>query len=230
LIGHLIGALAGLGALTIFGLLHQGPALTHVSATRIGAAAISLGLTGAVMIWIGTPHPPAGATRLIVSLGFLHTPAAVGVLMIGVTLLVAQGLAVNRWAGIDYPLWGPRHLTRTTPPDGGSPAMQYTLFVDAIGDAAASKTALRKLHAVLATEAHELTCGPHEWTAIFTVAAADLEEAARILRRRVDAADAAAGLSGWHFTCYEVHETLVPLDDDAPHWHPRLPAVHWPKH
>ncbi len=96
-----------------------------MSADRIGAAATSLGLTAAAMIWIGTPHPLAGATTLIVSLGFLHTPAAVAVLMIGVTLLVAQGLAVNRWAGIHYPLWGPRHLTRAAPPDEGSPTMQY---------------------------------------------------------------------------------------------------------
>ncbi len=54
---------------------------------------------------------------------------------------------------------------------------------------------------MLTTEARELICSPHEWTAMFTVAAADLEEAARILRRRVDAANAAAGLTGWHFTC-----------------------------
>jgi hypothetical protein len=28
--------------------------------------------------------------------------------MLGVILLVVQGLAINRLAGIDYPLWAPR--------------------------------------------------------------------------------------------------------------------------
>src|SRR5579884_2017448 len=122
LIGHLIGALAGLGALAAFGLIDQGPALSHLSSARIGAAATSLGLTAGVMIWAGTPHPPAGATTLIVSLGFLHTPAAVGVLMLGVALLVGQGLVVNRWMGIDYPLWAPHPPLRPLPSAAARPA------------------------------------------------------------------------------------------------------------
>jgi CBS-domain-containing membrane protein len=112
LAGHLIGALSGLSALTAFGLLGQGPALTHLSAARIGAAAMSLGLTAGGMIWAGTPHPPAGATTLIVSLGFLHTPAAVAVLMVGVALLVDRG---------SWSIAGPASTTppglRTSAPD-----------------------------------------------------------------------------------------------------------------
>jgi CBS-domain-containing membrane protein len=107
--GHLIGAAAGYVSLAIFGLLDDGPALlVGVDWPRVGAAALSLGLTAGVMVWLKVPHPPAGATTLIVSLGLITTIPKLLVLMLGVILLVVQGLAINRLAGIDYPLWAPR--------------------------------------------------------------------------------------------------------------------------
>lgn len=250
LVGHLIGALSGLAALAAFGLLGQGPALDHVSAARVGAAAISLGLTAGCMVWAGTPHPPAGATTLIVSLGFLHTPAAVAVLMVGVTLLVAQGFVINRWAGIDYPFWAPHRRARSTLTaagpaagvfsPGGDHAVLYTIFVDAVGDAPATDTAFERLRATLGADVRELACRPHEWTGTFTIEAEDRDEAAGLLRQRVDAADTAAGLSTWRFDCFEVQETLVRLDDEmprrhlgrppwpGPHPHWSHPHPHWP--
>lgn len=48
------------------------------------------------------------ATTLIVSLGILTEPVQLGVLMLGVVLLVLQGFATNRLAGLDYPVWSPR--------------------------------------------------------------------------------------------------------------------------
>ena len=75
-----------------------------------GAAAVSLGLTALLMVWFGVPHPPAGATTLIISLGILTTLTDFVVLLLGVALLVLQGIAINRLAGIDYPLWA-RSLT-----------------------------------------------------------------------------------------------------------------------
>lgn len=108
-VGHLIGAVAGYVSLAIFGLLDEGAALVvGVDWPRVGAAALSLGLTAGVMVWLKVPHPPAGATTLIVSLGLLTALPKLGVLMLGVVLLVAQGVAINRLAGIDYPLWAPR--------------------------------------------------------------------------------------------------------------------------
>lgn len=62
LLGHLMGALAAPTSLTMFGLWRHGPALYRMTAGRTCAAALSLGLTAAAMIWAGTPHPPAGAT------------------------------------------------------------------------------------------------------------------------------------------------------------------------
>lgn len=118
--GHLIGAAAGYLALVVFGLANDPPALSEsVTAARVGAAGLSLGLTCGAMVWARVPHPPAGATTLIVSLGLLREPGQLAVLMVAVVLLVAQGLAINRLAGIPYPLWRPRPASR--PPDLSQP-------------------------------------------------------------------------------------------------------------
>ncbi len=107
--GHLIGVLAGYLALAVFGITASGPALAEgVHWTNVGAAALSLGLTSGAMVWFKVPHPPAGATTLIVSLGILRTPSQLVVLLLAVVLLVAQGFVINRLAGIDYPVWAPR--------------------------------------------------------------------------------------------------------------------------
>jgi CBS-domain-containing membrane protein len=107
--GHAIGAAAGYLALVVFGLTDAAPALaTSVTGARVGAAALSLGLTSGAMVWARLPHPPAGATTLIVSLGILREPEQLGVLMVAVALLVVQGLVINRLAGIPYPVWSPR--------------------------------------------------------------------------------------------------------------------------
>jgi CBS-domain-containing membrane protein len=106
--GHLVGVLAGYLALVVFGLTDRGPALAEgVQWANVGAAALSLGLTSGAMVWARVPHPPAGATTLIVSLGILRRPWQLGVLMVAVALLVVQGIVINRLAGIDYPLWSP---------------------------------------------------------------------------------------------------------------------------
>lgn len=107
--GHLVGALAGYLALVVFGLTEAGPAVTAgVDGARVAAAALSLGLTAGLMVWLRVPHPPAGATTLIVSLGILTRPDQLAVLMLAVVLLVLQGIVINRLAGLDYPLWAPR--------------------------------------------------------------------------------------------------------------------------
>lgn len=68
---------------------------------------MSLGLTSGLMVWLRVPHPPAGATTLIVSLGILTEPVELLVLMLAVFLLVVQGYVINHLAGIRYPLWAP---------------------------------------------------------------------------------------------------------------------------
>jgi CBS domain-containing membrane protein len=107
--GHFIGVVAGYASLAVFGLLDAGPALAEgVTVARVGAAALSLGATSGFMAWLRVPHPPAGATTLIVSLGILTTPGELATLMVAVFAIVVQGWLINRLAGIDYPVWSPR--------------------------------------------------------------------------------------------------------------------------
>jgi CBS-domain-containing membrane protein len=109
IIGHAIGCAAGYFSLVVTGLTTAGPALSvGVTGPRVIAAALSLALTSGLMVLLRSPHPPAGATTLIISLGILHTPAQIAVLMLAVVVLTAQAFVINRLAGIDYPLWNPR--------------------------------------------------------------------------------------------------------------------------
>lgn len=121
-IGHLIGALAGWVSLAAFGLLHAGPAVGGgVTAARVGAAALSLGLTSGLMVLLRAPHPPAGATTLIVSLGLLRTPLQLAVLMAAVVLLCIQAIIINRLAGLPYPLWSAPRNRLSSPAAPGTP-------------------------------------------------------------------------------------------------------------
>ena len=106
--GHLIGALAGWLSLVAFGLVNAPPALSSgVQWPRVGAAALSLGITSGLMVLLRVPHPPAGATTLIISLGLMPHLWQIAVLMAAVILLTGQGFVINRLAGIAYPAWAP---------------------------------------------------------------------------------------------------------------------------
>jgi CBS-domain-containing membrane protein len=107
ILGHGIGVAAGYLSLALTGLTFAGPALTTgVTLPRVIAAALSLGLTAATMVLVRAPHPPAGATTLIVALGLLTRPVHLLILMAAVVLLTAQAFVINRLAGVPYPVWG----------------------------------------------------------------------------------------------------------------------------
>jgi CBS-domain-containing membrane protein len=109
LYGHFIGAAVGWSCLLAFGLHGEGPSTAAgVTWERVLAAGLSLGLTNGLMVLIHAPHPPAGATTLIISLGVLQDFQQVAVLMFAVVLLTLQAIAINRMAGLDYPLWRAR--------------------------------------------------------------------------------------------------------------------------
>lgn len=109
MLGHAIGIVCGYAALLVTGLHHAPPAMVAgVNLQRALAAALSLGLTGALMILLKAAHPPAGATTLIVSLGIVTKPFYLLIIEVAVGLLVLQAIVINRVAGLDYPLWARR--------------------------------------------------------------------------------------------------------------------------
>ncbi|MGD1064294.1 MAG: HPP family protein [Terracidiphilus sp.] len=106
ILGHAIGLICGYGAFALtvassppFGL-HPG-----VHGPRVLAAALSLSATGALMALFRVSHPPAGATTLIVSLGIIFQPKELVIIEVAVILLTVQAFAINRLAGVPYPLW-----------------------------------------------------------------------------------------------------------------------------
>ena len=106
ILGHAIGLICGYAAFALtvassppFGM-HPG-----VHGARVLAAALSLSATGALMALFRVSHPPAGATTLIVSLGIISQPKELVIIEVAVILLTAQALAINRLAGVPYPLW-----------------------------------------------------------------------------------------------------------------------------
>ncbi len=109
LIGHFVAVLAGALSLAVFGLLDNGSILQEgVTLARTGAGALSVALTGAVLLLLRSSHPPSGATTLIVSLGLLQTPPEMAMLMVGVVLLTVAGWALNRALGVPMPVWSAR--------------------------------------------------------------------------------------------------------------------------
>jgi len=106
ILGHAIGLICGYAAFALtvvssppFGM-HPG-----VHGPRVLAAALSLSATGALMALFRVSHPPAGATTLIVSLGIISQPKELVIIEVAVILLTVQAFAINRLAGIPYPLW-----------------------------------------------------------------------------------------------------------------------------
>jgi CBS domain-containing membrane protein len=106
ILGHAIGLSCGYAAFALtvassppFGL-NPG-----VHGARLLAAALSLSATGALMAFLRISHPPAGATTLVVSLGIISQPKELVIIEVAVILLTVQAFAINRLAGIPYPVW-----------------------------------------------------------------------------------------------------------------------------
>ncbi len=106
ILGHAIGIACGAFSLWLFGLAGAPSAMSEPSITlaRGLAVALSLALTGGVMVLLRVAHPPAAATTLIVSLGIVTTPFHLVLIEAAVGLLTIQAIVINRLAGIRYPL------------------------------------------------------------------------------------------------------------------------------
>lgn len=103
--GHAIGLICGFAALRLTGASFPPPPHTGLYWPNLLSAGLSLGTTGLLMVLFDAPHPPAGATTLIVSLNIISRPRYLLVIEIAVFLLTVQAIAINRLAGLPYPLW-----------------------------------------------------------------------------------------------------------------------------
>jgi CBS domain-containing membrane protein len=109
ILGHAIGLVCGYAAFVL--VVASSPPFgmnPGVHGSRLLAAALSLSATGALMALLRVSHPPAGATTLIVSLGVISQPKELVIIEIAVILLTIQAFAINRLAGIPYPIWRKR--------------------------------------------------------------------------------------------------------------------------
>jgi CBS-domain-containing membrane protein len=88
LIGHIVGIAVGFGCLVGFGLIGQLPApVGGLTPSYVAAGTLSVAGTTLILTLLRRPHPPAGASTLIVSLGILTSPVQIAS-MVGAVLLV----------------------------------------------------------------------------------------------------------------------------------------------
>jgi CBS-domain-containing membrane protein len=97
IVGHVVGIVVGLAAYTAFGLSgHPSAPTGGLTVSYVIAGALAVGITVAVLRLLKLPHPPAGASTLIVALGILHTPVQLLSMVAAVLLITAAGWAFNR--------------------------------------------------------------------------------------------------------------------------------------
>src|SRR4051812_17224935 len=100
LVGHGVGIAAGLGCLEVFGLRGEPPApVGGLTPAFVAAGALSVTVTTLVLTLLHRPHPPAGASTLIVSLGILTTGPQIGAMVGAVLLVVVIGWGLNLLLG-----------------------------------------------------------------------------------------------------------------------------------
>ena len=117
LVGHAVALAAGYGSLALFGLRSAAPVPSAgISPSRIGAAAVSLAVTAAVLLLVRRPHAPAGATTLIVSLGLLRSPSSLVIAFASVCVVTLIDWIYNRLSGEQMPIWHNLGTDRQPPP------------------------------------------------------------------------------------------------------------------
>jgi hypothetical protein len=95
--GHLIGLVLGYACYLAFGLNGAPPApVGGLTPAYVAAGALSVALTTVVLTLLALPHPPAGATTLLVSLGILAKPLDLLDIAGAVVLVTLAGWALNR--------------------------------------------------------------------------------------------------------------------------------------
>lgn len=97
LVGHGVGLVVGAACFYALGLNGQPPVPSGgLTASYLAAGALSVATTTVVLTLLKTPHPPAGATTLIVSLGILTQPTQLAAMAGAIVLVTVAGWGLNR--------------------------------------------------------------------------------------------------------------------------------------
>lgn len=117
-VGHLVGLGSGFAAVAVFNAWNAPIVpLNDVTWQRAAAGAVAIGLTVFFNHLLKSGHPPAAATTLLVALGTFHTAWGAALVVIGVALLLATGVAL-KWVRSGGGRW--RRGTRALRRAGGS--------------------------------------------------------------------------------------------------------------
>lgn len=73
----------------------------------LASASVALAATSGLLVWLSCPHAPACATSLIIALGAATAWSHLLGMAVGVVLLSAQAVLMNRMAGVNIPTWSP---------------------------------------------------------------------------------------------------------------------------
>jgi hypothetical protein len=111
--GHLGGLAAGIAAVMLLGAQSAPNPLEagDLSAVRVAAATLAIGLTALAGIILRASHPPAAATTLLVALGAISTASQILATIVGVLIVAVAGEFIRR-----YRLDRPAPAERMAPP------------------------------------------------------------------------------------------------------------------
>ena len=109
ILGHWVCLVCGFGVWHLMSLLSGEPVSLAVGGWSLYcSAALALALGSLLMVRLRCPHPPACASALVVALGAV-TQWSDLVIMAGVVLWLAyQAFAMNRFWGVNVPVWSYR--------------------------------------------------------------------------------------------------------------------------
>ena len=109
LLSHALAVACGLFALWLVGWIYPAAGLSDpfiLNWYRILVIALTMGISGVIMVVVKCIHPPAAASALIAAMGFLSSTEQVMGVLGAMILLVLEAIVFNRFlGGLPYPLW-----------------------------------------------------------------------------------------------------------------------------
>lgn len=107
-LGHFSGIACGWAVWHLVSAVVDGPvSLQTGGLAPVLSASLALGLTCGLLVRLSCLHPPACASSLIIALGGVTHWHDVLLMAVAVVCVTAQGVAMNRFAGLPVPIWSP---------------------------------------------------------------------------------------------------------------------------